>query len=100
MSSCGAVVGGISLNRVDVSKQAVIQGVVSRSGGPVSVGYARLLDRGGDFVAEVPLSGKGEFRFFAAPGDWTLVALVPGATTRTLVSAQLGVVADVDVVVD
>ena len=100
MSSCGAVVGGVSLDRVDIAKQAVIQGVVSRGGAPASVGYARLLDRGGDFVAEVPLSGKGEFRFFAAPGDWTLVAMVPGATTRTPVEASLGAISDLDVLID
>jgi hypothetical protein len=47
----------------------------------------------------VPLNSKGEFRFFAAPGDWTVVTLVPGASTRTPVSAALGVVTDLDLVV-
>ena len=98
MSSCGAVVGGVSLDRVDVSKQAVIQGVVANSGKPASVGYVRLLDAGGDFVAEVPVSKQGEFRFFAAPGQWTVVALVPGAQARTSVTAALGSIVDLDVV--
>lgn len=99
MSSCGAVVGGVSLDLVDVAKQAVIQGVVTRGSAPAQVGYARLLDHSGEFVAEVPLSTKGEFRFFAAQGDWTVVALVPGATSRASVSARIGEIADLDVAV-
>jgi len=35
----------------------------------------RLLDGNGDFTAEVVASGTGDFRFFAAPGSWTLRAL-------------------------
>lgn len=97
MSSCGAVVGGVSLDHVDVTKQAVIQGVISNSAGPVSTGYARLNDKNGDFVAEVPLSASGEFRFFAAPGSWTVVSLIPGGTTRTEVTAELGKIADLDI---
>jgi Protein of unknown function (DUF1416) len=99
MSSCGAVVGGISLDRVDINKEAVIQGVVVNHGQPAPVGYVRLHDARDEFTAEVPLNSKGEFRFFAAPGDWTVVTLVPGASTRTQVSAALGAVTDLDVVV-
>jgi len=99
MSSCGAVVGGISLDRVDINKEAVIQGVVVNQGQPAPVGYVRLHDARDEFTAEVPLNGKGEFRFFAAPGDWTVVTLVPGASTRTKVSAALGVITDLDLVV-
>ena len=97
MSSCGAVVGGVSLDHVDVTKQAVIQGVISTSAGPASTGYARLNDKNGEFVAEVPLSELGEFRFFAAPGSWTVVALIPGGTSRTEVTAELGQIADLDI---
>jgi hypothetical protein len=97
MSSCGAVVGGVSLDHVDVTKQAVIQGVISTSVGPASTGYARLNDNNGDFVAEVPLSERGEFRFFAAPGTWTVVALIPGSTSRTDVAAELGQIIDLDI---
>lgn len=99
MSSCGAVVGGVSLEHVDVSRQAVIQGVVTKSGAPVPVGYTRLHDRNDEFVAEVPLSERGEFRFFAAPGEWTVVTLVPGGSKRTTVSAALGQIADLDITV-
>ena len=99
MSSCGAVVGGVSLDHVDITKEAVIQGVVTTQGVPAGIGYARLNDALGDFTAEVPLSAQGEFRFFAAPGNWTVVALIPGGVSRTQVSAQLGVVTDLDIVV-
>lgn len=100
MSSCGAVVGGVSLDNVDVSQQAVIQGVVTKGGAPANVGYNRLHDRNDEFVAEVPLNSKGEFRFFAGPGQWTVVTLVPGGVVRTPVTAELGAIADLDISVD
>jgi hypothetical protein len=99
MSACGAVVGGVSLDNVDVSTQSVIQGVVSKDNSLVSVGYVRLLDKSDEFVAEVPVSTQGEFRFFAAPGDWTVVTLIPGATNRTSVTAALGKIVDLEIVV-
>ncbi len=97
MSGCGAVVGGVSLDNVDISTQAVIQGIVSKDGQPASVGYVRLHDKSDEFVAEVPISKQGEFRFFTVAGDWTVVALVPGANSRTKVQATLGNVLDVDI---
>jgi hypothetical protein len=99
MSACGAVVGGVSLDNVDVSTQSVIQGVVSKDNSLVSVGYVRLLDKSDEFVAEVPVSTQGEFRFFAAPGDWTVVTLIPGSTNRTSVTAALGKIVDLEIVV-
>ena len=58
----------------------------------------RLLDSTGEFTAEVPTSATGHFRFFAAPGEWTLRTLAPKAdTTDTKVDAQKGVVAEVAV---
>lgn len=99
MSSCGAVVGGVSLDQVNVSTQSVIQGVISKDGAPAKVGYVRLLDPTDEFVAEVPVSQQGEFRFFAAPGKWTVVALVPGGTSRTTVEAHLGKIADLEIAV-
>lgn len=97
MSGCGAVVGGVSLDNIDISTQAVIQGVITSGNVPASVGYARLLDRNDEFVAEVPISKLGEFRFFTLAGDWTVVALIPGANSRTKVQATLGNVLDVDI---
>ena len=100
MSSCGAVVGGVSLDRVDVAKEAIIQGVVTIKGTPAHVGYVRLLDKTDEFTAEVPVSPQGEFRFFAAPGNWTVVALVPGGSTRVATQATTGVITDLDLTVN
>jgi hypothetical protein len=57
----------------------------------VAVGYARLLNDGGEFVPEVPLGEDGGFRFFAAPGTWTVRVLAPGgARVDETVSADNG----------
>ena len=55
-----------------------MQGRVTQNGAAVPVGYARLLNTSGEFVAEVPLGEDGGFRFYAAPGSWTLRVLAPG----------------------
>ncbi|ABD09836.1 hypothetical protein CcI156_01100 [Frankia sp. CcI156] len=94
---CGAISGGPSVEGIDVAKETVIQGVVVQGGEPVSTGYARLLDEGGDFTAEVPLSATGQFRFFARPGQWTVRALVPGATGERKVVARQGEPVDTQV---
>ena len=95
---CGAKEGGLSLDGVDVAKEAVIQGQVVRDGEPVSSAYVRLLDRTGEFTAEVPTSATGHFRFFAGDGEWTLRTLAPKSdpVDRTVV-AQVGSVAEVQV---
>jgi len=96
---CGATTGAVSLDGVDVAKESVIQGVVTREDQPVGNAYVRLLDRTGEFTAEVPTSVTGQFRFFAAPGEWTLRTLAPKAATKDVkVVAQQGVVAQVAVV--
>ena len=97
---CGATEGGLSLDGVNVAKEAVVQGQVTREGEPVGNAYVRLLDQTGEFTAEVPTSATGHFRFFAAPGEWTLRTLAPKAETvdRTVV-AQKGVVAEVAVAI-
>jgi uncharacterized GH25 family protein len=95
---CGAKAGGLSLDGVDVAKEAVVQGQVVRSGEPVSNAYVRLLDRTGEFTAEVPTSATGHFRFFAADGDWTLRTLAPRTETVDLpVHAAVGSVAEVTI---
>src|SRR4051812_44877964 len=95
---CGATAGGPSLEGVDVDSQSIIQGVVVRDDEPVGNAYVRLLDRTGEFTAEVPTSATGQFRFFAAPGEWTLRTLAPKAdAVDKKVVAQQGVVAEVDV---
>ena len=55
MKSCGATLAGADLSGIDLSKQSVIQGVVLTEGSadgvpngtPITVGYARLLDKDG-----------------------------------------------------
>ncbi len=76
---CGATEGGLSLDGVNVAKEAVIQGQVLRGDEPVGNAYVRLLDRTGEFTAEVPTSATGHFRFFAGEGEWTLRTLAPQA---------------------
>ena len=94
---CGATEGGLSLDGVDVAKEAIIQGQVVRDGEPVSTAYVRLLDRTGEFTAEVPTSATGHFRFFAGDGDWTLRTLAPGQSVDTSTSAQKGTATEVTV---
>jgi hypothetical protein len=102
---CGATEGGLSLDGVNVAKEAVIQGQVLRAGTggegePVANAYVRLLDRTGEFTAEVPTSATGHFRFFAGDGEWTLRTLAPKADpVDTRVLAAVGSVAEVQVTV-
>lgn len=60
---------------VDVSGQAVVQGKVCKDNAPVAGAFVRLLDASGEFTAEVVTSAGGDFRFYAAPGSWTVRAL-------------------------
>jgi uncharacterized GH25 family protein len=95
---CGATKGGLSLDGVNVAKESVIQGQVLRGDAPVGNAYVRLLDKTGEFTAEVPTSATGHFRFFAAPGQWTLRTLAPKADVKdVVVTAQQGVVAEVEI---
>jgi hypothetical protein len=95
---CGAPAGGAPIT--DAGNQAIVQGKVTKDGAPLAVGYARLLNTGGDFVAEVRLGEDGGFRFFAAPGDWTLRVLAPGGiSTDRGVSAATGEIREVEVAV-
>jgi Protein of unknown function (DUF1416) len=93
---CTAPVGGVSLEGIDMAKETVIQGSVLKAGEPVGGAYVRLLDGSNEFTAEVVTSATGQFRFFAAPGSWTLLALAPGARGETAVSAEQGEVTEVE----
>ena len=98
---CAPPAGGAQVSAAaGAGSQAVVQGKVTRNGSAVPVGYARLLDSGGDFVAEVPLGEDGGFRFFAAPGSWTLRVLAPGnVRAERVVSADIGKVTELEVAV-
>ncbi len=85
---CGAPAQSPSLPAgVDVEKETVIYGVVSTGDAPVPGAYVRLLDGSGEFTAEVVTSATGDFRFFAAPGDWTLSVLHKDGKVRQAVQA-------------
>ena len=96
---CSPPVGGLSLDGVDVNKESVIQGTVTRAGQPVASAYVRLLDASDEFTAEVVTSATGQFRFFARPGQWTLRALSPQGGGEARVVAQQGNVVDVEVTI-
>jgi Protein of unknown function (DUF1416) len=77
---------------VDLEKETVITGVVTAGDGTVVPGaYVRLLDSSGEFAAEVVTSPAGEFRFFAAPGKWTLRALSRQGNGDASIDAARGV---------
>jgi hypothetical protein len=61
---------------VDLDKETVIIGrVVDDSGRTVGGASVRLLDAAHEFTAELVATAGGNFRFFAAPGTWTVLAL-------------------------
>ncbi|MFG1605701.1 DUF1416 domain-containing protein [Actinoplanes sp. NPDC049265] len=77
---------------VDLEKETVITGIVNNAEGDVVGGaYVRLLDSSGEFTAEVVTSPQGVFRFFAAPGSWTLRALSRHGNGDLVVDATRGV---------
>jgi len=101
LRTCGATPGGPSLDGIDVTTQTIIQGVVLKAGDdgvpngtPAGNAHVRLLDRNGEFTAELPTNLQGQFRFFAAPGIWTLVVQAPGARVEQQVTAAQGVPAE------
>jgi Protein of unknown function (DUF1416) len=97
---CGAPAGGLAAAAAAAGAggQAVMQGRVTQNGTPVAVGYARLLDPGGEFVAEVPLGEDGGFRFFPTAGTWTLRVLAPGGIrAERTVSTDIGHITKVEV---
>ncbi|MPZ28326.1 MAG: DUF1416 domain-containing protein [Micromonosporaceae bacterium] len=109
MTGCAAPDQSAPLAGVDLAKETVITGVVSTdgsggaggpggpggpggsgSGEPVAGAYVRLLDATGEFAAEVVSSPAGEFRFFAAPGKWTVRALSRQGNGDVAVTADRG----------
>ncbi|HEX5596174.1 MAG TPA: DUF1416 domain-containing protein [Micromonosporaceae bacterium] len=77
---------------VDQEKETIITGVVRQpSGEAVPGAYVRLLDATGEFTAEVVTSPAGQFRFFAAPGTWTLRALSRHGNGDLAVTADRGI---------
>jgi hypothetical protein len=85
---CGAPAQAPTLPAgIDLTRETVIYGVVSKDDAPVPSAYVRLLDSTGEFTAEVVSSASGDFRFFAAPGEWTLSVLHRDGSARKSVHA-------------
>ncbi len=80
-------------------QETVIGGTVLAAGKPVEGAYVRLLDETGQFTAEVVTSPRGAFRFFAAPGSWTLRALSDKGPVESAIRAELGAPALVELAV-
>ena len=73
---CGAPDQSVALPAgTDLTKETVLAGRVLADGSPVGGAFVRLLDGTGEFTAEVVASASGSYRFFAAPGTWTVRAL-------------------------
>jgi uncharacterized protein DUF1416 len=85
MSGCGAP--DQSAARDVGANEVVLTGKVIAEGTPVGGAYVRLLDSTGEFTAEVVSSPEGDFRFYAAPGKWTVRALHRSTTGQAEVLA-------------
>ena len=87
---CSAPKQGLTLpSSVDLERETVITGrVVDGSGQAVGGAFVRLLDSSDEFTAEVVASATGDFRFFAAPGTWTLRALSRSGNGQTVLQAE------------
>lgn len=72
---CGAPDQAAVDPNADTNGQVVVAGKVSGGDGPLGGAYVRLLDGDGEFAGEVQASQDGDFRFYAAPGEWTVRAL-------------------------
>src|SRR5947209_20437073 len=86
----GATPQAGGLGGVALATQTVIQGSVWHDGAPVAGAYVRLLDSTDEFTAEVVTSPEGEFRFFAAPGNWKVRSLAPVGKGEQVISADVG----------
>ena len=91
---CAAPAQGPTLPAgIDLTKETVIFGTVTQGESPVAGAYVRLLDSTGEFTAEVVTSATGDYRFFAAPGEWTLSVLHRDGKARVAVyAAETGLI--------
>lgn len=51
-----------------------LTGSIDKGGGA----FVQLRDEAGDFVGEVRADSDGHFTFYAIPGHWSVVCLLPG----------------------
>jgi hypothetical protein len=81
-----------------LEKETVITGrVVDGEGHTVGGAFVRLLDSSQEFTAEVIATATGDFRFFAAPGTWTVRALSEVGRGQTTVVPSGAGLHEVDV---
>jgi hypothetical protein len=86
---CGAPDQAVALPPgTDLSKETVLVGRVVAGGQPIGGAFVRLLDATGEFTAEVVSSASGDFRFFAAPGTWTVRALSRSGNGQAVLNAD------------
>jgi hypothetical protein len=86
---CGAPDQAVALPPgTDLTKETVLTGRVVAGGEPVAGAFVRLLDGTGEFTAEVVASEAGNFRFFAAPGTWTVRALSRSGNGEAVLTAD------------
>lgn len=89
--TCGSPLQTVDLPAgIDTTNASIIQGTVLSDGRPVGGAFVRLLDGGGEFTAEVVASPEGFFRFYAAPGDWTVRVLSRAGNGTRTVSSLVG----------
>ncbi|MEU5691354.1 DUF1416 domain-containing protein [Actinosynnema sp. NPDC020468] len=86
MSSCGAPEQGVDVAVGET--EVVLTGKVKAAGEPVGGAFVRLLDSTGEFTAEVVSSEQGDFRFYAAPGEWTIRVLHRSGNGQASVTAS------------
>jgi hypothetical protein len=72
----------------DLGKETVLAGTVRAAEEPLGGAFVRLLDGTGEFTAEVVSSASGTFRFFTAPGSWTVRALHHSGNGEAVVAAD------------
>lgn len=87
MSGCGAPQQTATVTPADTD-QVVLSGKVQSGDQPVGGAFVRLLDSSGEFTAEVVSSNEGDFRFYAAPGSWTVRALHRNGKGQAAVAAS------------
>ncbi|MQA07794.1 MAG: DUF1416 domain-containing protein [Pseudonocardiaceae bacterium] len=85
---CGAPAQGAVVPGEDTGDQVVVTGKVFAGDKPVGGAYVRLLNADGDFAGEVQASADGDFRFYAAPGAWTVRALHRSGNGEASVQAE------------
>lgn len=85
---CGAPVQTATPADANTQGQVVVAGTVRGGEGPLGGAYVRLLDAGGEFAGEVQASPDGDFRFYAAPGTWTVKALHRAGNGEASVHAE------------